>query len=267
VPSEIAELAERVLRSLNMWRLPVDPFAIAEQEGILLKPNSYSAGFDARIEYYPTYNRFCIFYNEPFAWRTQGRVRFSIGHELGHYYIDEHQQRLRSGNVHDSISDYCSRDETECQADEFAAELLMPMALFRPELDHFHNGFCTLDDLALLASRLGTSITSTARRYCQSDREPCTIFFSTNGLIRWGNWSDDMKSRYMYFYPYNTAPPRGSKTGLLWDKIKQGEPVDNIEGTVNAHLWFERPRANYLWEEARTLGATGRIITQLTPES
>ena len=69
----------------------------------------------------------------------------------------------------------------------------MPKELFRQEIDTFRCGVCTLDDLTRLAEHLGTSITSTARRYCQCDREPCTVFFSKNGIITWGVSSTDMK--------------------------------------------------------------------------
>lgn len=265
MPSELAQLAEGVLRSMSMWRLPVDPFEIAKQEGILVKPRDYSDGFDARIEYYPGYNQFCIFYNEPAGWRTDGRVRFSIAHELGHYYIGEHYERLLAGKVHDSVSDFGSRDPREEQADEFAAELLMPMELFRAEVNRFLGKFCTLNDILKLANKLGTSITSTARRYCQSDHEPCTIFFSQGGLIRWGKNSSDMQRIGLSYYKWGTAPPANSKTAKLWAAIGGGEPVEPIEGVVDANVWFDRTYVTELWEEARPLGNTGRVITQLTP--
>jgi hypothetical protein len=143
----------------------------------------------------------------------------------------------------------------------------MPMELFRSEIDRFRCGFCNLRDLGRLADRLGTSITSTARRYCQCDREPCTVFFSENGCIRWGVSSSDMQARQMYFYPYGQSAPAGSKTALLWEQLADGETVDFLEGSIAAHVWFERPRARVLWEEIMLLGNTGIGITQLTPES
>jgi Zn-dependent peptidase ImmA (M78 family) len=267
MPRPIAEHAEGILRSLNMWKVPVNPLDIARQEGILLKEGAYSDGFDARIEYYADHHVFCIFYAQSAGWRTEGRVRFSLSHELGHYFIEEHRQLLLKGKVHDSVSDFRSRDPIEIQADEFAADLLMPMPLFRAELDRFRSGLCTLDDLSTLATRLGTSLTSVGRRYCESDREPCTILFSDNGLIRWSHSSEDMKRKLLYFYPYNNAPPHGSKTAALWEMIHTGTATGKIEGSVAANVWFDMPRARYLWEEARPLGNTGRVITQLTIES
>ncbi len=263
--SAIAELTESVLRSHGLYRLPVNPFDIAKHEGILCWPRRYGDGFDARIEYYRGYQSYCIYYAQPWGWRTEGRVRFSIGHELGHYYIDEHRELIKDQKVHNSVSDYRSRNEIEIQADEFSAELLMPMALFRKELKAFHGGFCTIQDLLKLANRLGTSVTSTARRYCESDGEACTIFFSENGRIRWGKASEDMSRTGMYWYDYGTPPPTGSKTAEYWTKYQAGEFVDRLAGQVDADVWFIKPGADVLWEEVMPLGNTGRVITQLTP--
>lgn len=262
----IADLAREVLQTFRLWRLPVDPLEIIRKEGIELEKGDYGEEFDARIEYYPQLDDFCIFQQQSGGWRTEGRVRFSLAHELGHYYLPEHARRLREGKTHNSVGDYRSRDPLELQADEFAAALLMPFELFRRELDSFRCGFCDLKDIGRLADRLGTSLTSTARRYCQCDREPCTVFFSEAGAVRWGVASTDMKMRQMYYYKNGNAPPDGSKTAALWDQLDRGEQGDLVSGTVDAYAWFDYPRAKYLWEEAMPLGNTGIVITQLTPE-
>lgn len=261
-----AELAEQTLRLLRLWKIPVDPFEIVRKEGIHLAPGRYGERFDGRIEYYSDVDEFCIFHEEVGGWRTQGRVNFTIGHELGHYYLPEHRQLIRDGKWHNSVADFSSRDKREIEADEFAANLLMPMELFRKELDRFRQGFCDLDDLFTLSNRLGTSVTSTARRYCESDREPCTIFFSANGVIWWNHFSEDMKSLGLYYYPYDEAPPSGSKTAEFWERVRNGETPEKISGRVLASRWFQWPKREFLWEEVTALGGTGRAITQLTPD-
>ena len=50
-------------------------------------------------------------------------------------------------------------------------------------------------------------------------------------------------------------------------QIDAGQPASVIQGTVDAHIWFDYPQAKYLWEEAMPLGGTGLAITQLTPET
>jgi hypothetical protein len=260
-----AQLAEKVLRTFNLWRLPVRPLEIAAQEGIVVHSGFFGEGFDARIEYYRSLQGFCIYHAEPGGWRTEGRARFSLAHELGHFYLPAHRERLLKGKVHNSESDFRSRHPAELEADEFAADLLMPMELFQAQLGSFRSGFCTLDDLATLAERLGTSLTSTARRYCEADHEPCTIFFSTSGLMHWGRASQDMQLLGMYFCETNNPPPAGSKTAQLWSHILAGEQTEKIEGRVPAEVWFKWPKADYLWEEAKPLGQN-RVITELTPD-
>lgn len=90
---EIALAAEEVLRALKLWKLPVDPFAIIREEKILLAPGAYDEGFGARIEYFPPHKQFGIFYRQ--SGRTSGRIRFSLSHELGHFYLPEHLDRPR----------------------------------------------------------------------------------------------------------------------------------------------------------------------------
>jgi Zn-dependent peptidase ImmA (M78 family) len=265
MPSLSAELAVKVLRAHRMYSLPIDPFAIARKEGIVIKPGVYGDDFDARIEHYPALKAYCIFHAEPGGWRTEGRVRFSLAHELGHFYLPEHRVRLRNCQVHNSQTDFVSRDPHELEADEFAANLLMPLELFRAELKTFRGGFCTIQDMLKLANRLGTSVTSTARRYCESDGEACTIYFSEGGRVRWGKASEDMNRTGMYWYQYGTPAPDGSKTAEYWNQFYAGERPERLAGQVDADVWFSRPGAAVLWEEVMPLGNTGRVITQLTP--
>jgi hypothetical protein len=265
MPSLTAEIAEETLRSFRLWKLPVNPLDIIKLEGIELSPGTYGDKFDARIEYYKSLEKFCIYYNIAAGWRNEGRVNFSLAHELGHYYLPHHRERLRNGYQHNSITDYVSRDPFELEADNFSADLIMPMELFRDEIKFFRNGICTLADLGKLANRLGTSLTSTSRRYCESDVEACTIYFSDAGVIEWGKFSEDMRRTGMYWWSYGSPPPKGSKTALYWDNYIQRGQVEPMQGRVDANIWFERPAASELWEEVMPLGGTGRAITQLTP--
>ena len=42
-----------------------------------------------------------------------------------------------------------------------------------------------------------TSITSTARRYCQCDVDPCNVVVSEGGVVVWAMHSEGMKARNM----------------------------------------------------------------------
>jgi Zn-dependent peptidase ImmA (M78 family) len=259
MPDEIAAAAEEVLRALGMWRLPVDPFAIAKEERIRLVPGVYGEGFDARIEYYAQFQRFGIFYRD--FGKPEGRIRFSLGHELGHFFLPEHRERLLSGKVHDSKSDYRSRNPIELQADRFAANLLMPRDLFVKQVKSFRQSVCDLKDLCRLAARLGTSVTSTAIRYCDCDIEGATAVLSENGIVQWTYASEDMRHLGCYFVESGSAIPRDSETAKLL-KLLDGGPTDQVVGhQIDSHVWFDGPKRNLLYEEAMQLG--NRVLTWL----
>lgn len=265
----VTELSKDVLQTLNRWKVPVNPFDIAKDEDIQLAPGEYADGFDARIEYLPEVKRFVVYYRLPGPGRPDGRVHFSIAHELGHFYIPEHRARLLNGEMHNSLSDFRSRDPHEEEADNFAANLLMPKELFIKEVRRCYRRVCTLKEICKMADeRFGTSITSTARRYCQCDIEACSIIMSEGGMVRWAMHSEDMKGLNMRYVPVREPVPAMSKTAELLDKFEEDGATDPVDGLVDAEVWFEKPfYKKQLWEEAMALGNTGLMLTYLTLDS
>lgn len=265
VDPTVIETATNVLKTLGMWQLPVDPEAIAREEGIQLEPGSYGPDFDARIEYLPAARKFVIYYAEPSSERSNGRVRFSLCHELAHYYLAHHRELLLSGQTHDSVVDYHSSDPLEREADEFAASLLMPKELFRKEVGNFSQRVCDISDICRLAAdRVQASITSTARRYCESDVEACSVVFSVDGYVRWAIHSEGMRRMGMGYIQFGNRIPRQSRTSSVWTEGDISACAEVIKGTVEPSVWYERPRCEgMLWEEAMPLGSTGVVLTLL----
>ena len=262
----VSDLTKDILQTLNRWKVPVNPFDIVKDEGIQLAPGTYGDSFDARIEFLPPVKRFVIYYRT--VGRPDGRVRFSVAHELAHFYIPEHRDRLMKGRMHNSKPDFRSRDPREEEADEFAASLLMPEELFVAEVRRFRQGICTLAEICRMADeRFHTSITSTARRYCQCDVDPCNIVVSEGGIVRWAMHSEGMKARNMKFIPFGQPVPAMSKTAGLWGKLDEEGAAEPVEGSVESVVWFERPfYKKRLWEEAMALGNAGFVLTYLTLE-
>lgn len=266
-PLDIEDFAKANLIALGMWRLPVNPFDIAREEGIDLAPGRYGPKFDARIKFVRSAKTFILFFRECCYGPTEGRVRFSIGHELGHYYLPHHRDYLLSGHSHNSVSDFRSRDPREMEADEFSSALLMPSELFSAELTKRTKNFCTLSELCGLAdSVFQTSITSTVRRYCQFDWEACSMVISENGVVRWAKHSDSMRALGMGYIEYGMVVPNTSPTAKLWERLKTSATPDRVDGRIDAQLWYERSYRKHLWEEAMPLGFTGQVLTFLTLE-
>ena len=253
---ELAKRAEEVLRNHRMWQIPVDPFAIVNEEEIELAPGEYKSRFDGRIKYLEEIDAYSLAYRVRGQGRSEGRVRFTIAHELGHYYL--HRDYLRSGHSHSSQVDFRSGDEMEQEADEFAASLLMPMELFRKKVRDYRQQVCDLKDLCSLSESLGTSITSTVRRYCQADIEPVAAIFSTSGSVRWACFSEDMTRLGMGFVPFGEALPGGSLTLAANGQRR-------VSGELHTDVWFDRAKyEGNLWEEAMPLGETGVTLTYLS---
>jgi len=257
--------ANRVLTALDRWCVPVDPFAIVADEGIELAPGEYSPRFDARLEYLPSVETFALYYRRGGPGRSEGRVRFSIAHELGHYYL--HRDRLLRGEAHSSQADFRSRSPLEQEADEFAARLLMPQELFVAAVRRFRQRVCVLAELCHLADCVfHTSVTSTVRRYCQCNLEPSSVVVSQQGMVKWAVHSEDMRRLGLGYVEAGRPVPRMSRTMPLWNRLQNREPAEAVEGSVEASVWFERGYRRGLWEEALPLGFTGFVLTYLTLE-
>lgn len=264
---DIEALAKKHLIALGMWRLPVDPLAIAKEEGIETAPGRYGAKFDARIKYVQSAKTFILFYKEAGYGTTEGRVRFSLGHELGHYYLPHHRSYLLSGQSHNSVNDFRSRDPREQEADEFSSALLMPGELFTGTLKNRNLTICTLADLSRLAENtFQTSLTSTVKRYVGLDWEACSMVVSENGVVKWVQHSDSMKAQGMGWIECGTHVPSTTATAKLVDRLSKGATLDRVESGVDADIWFERPHRHRLWEEAMPLGYTGQVLTFLAAE-
>jgi hypothetical protein len=257
----IRQEAENTLHDLGLWKLPVDPLRIAKEEGIELAPSHYGTRFDARIEYFKEFDAFGIYYKVRGRFRNSGRVNFSLAHELGHFYIPEHRRLLRAGLTHNSVADYGSKAPYEREADRFAANLLMPQELFIKHVEEKHSGFCTLKNLRSMAEHLGTSISSTAVRYCDIDIEPAMVITSRQRIIQWSWSAPCMKPLGTWYVETGTPIPAGSRTAALYDRLQASHTDEYSEGSVAASIWFKWPKVEKLWEEVLTLGDT--LLTYL----
>lgn len=266
---EIRHVAEEVLRVHELDdSLPVDPFYIAEQEEISLLPGDYDGEFDGRIVYKRESdlgNFYLCYAEEELPYRPKGRVRFSVAHELAHYYLPEHRKRLLEGKSHSSHSDFVSKKAREREADQFAAELLMPKDLFEAEVYRL-DAYCTLKDLRRLAGHVfETSLTSTIRRYVELNFEPCCLVVAENGIISWSISSTDMKDQALGWTDWGGKLPAGSVTAKARLSKLSGTNL-TTEGPVDSSVWFSRRCSCKLWEETLLLSGDGRTLTYITPE-
>lgn len=191
--AEIAELAEAVSVT-HTTTGAVNPRRVAAQRGISTSFGDYGDAFDGMLEY--KNGRFHIFANLARLREADSpRTRFTMGHELGHYFIDEHRNALASGKVspHLSRCEFESLLLAEQEADHFAANFLMPASRFREAAAGKRSGF---DGVLELAGEFGTSLTSTAIRCATMDISPCVVIKWHWHGYKWKYFSRSMFRRH-----------------------------------------------------------------------
>ena len=92
------------------------------------------------------------------ALRNDPRTRFTIFHELGHLVLGHSKMLHRNSNMHRSTKLY---EDSEWQADQFAAEIIMPLQTI------INKGIASASQIETV---FGVSKTAANRRYNQLQR-------------------------------------------------------------------------------------------------
>ncbi len=117
----------------------------------------------------------------PNDFRNEGRKRFSIGHELGHFILHKGIVDFSLCSVTD-MNDWKGIKIRETEANQFSGELLMPQDLF---LQKTIKQKPNMKLIKQLASEFRTSLTATAIRFIHVTKEPCALIYCVNGKIEW----------------------------------------------------------------------------------
>ena len=218
---------------------PVDPLAIAKGE----RPFLHVAGgdfrnrFDGQLEYHRSKNRFLLFYNTKYDVRLppgehHPRTRFSIAHELGHYFLEAHRAYLRrTGKSHPSRGEFLSDRTIEMEADAFAGGLLMPSALLGPLAN---KGDLTFSQIEAWANTFKTSVTSTARRSIELSDFPCALIGVREGRVAFTFHSGALIEGGCYPRPRGSDLPRAARP--KWQAFLDGR-VSGETGSALARDW------------------------------
>lgn len=252
-PSE--KHADEVLDALEIKKIPVDVFEIARREKIELCPVWAGNEFLGRIEFHPIVNRFLLFY--PNGSSTQnGRLRFSVAHELAHYYLPGHSGRLRAGHFHNSTPGFVCEKGLEREADEFAAALLLPSGQIKARLRQ--HDFLDLRELLKLAEEAHASRECVAIRYAKFAEEICAVVVSGRDKVLYSIASDDAVYHRVIVTKGSDLP----RTALARTVM----PLQGIvEGKANLKEWCPRSfLRGELWQEVVSLGYDDRALTVLS---
>ncbi len=245
--------AAEVLAKKKISALPIDPCAIAASEGIACE-KLHSSGVSGCLS--GANNTFGIFYSDAIS--SEGFRRFTIAHELGHYFLEGHYKHIfADGNSrHESASGYSSDDPYEREADAFAAALLMPEGLFKAACGRIAPGFKAIESLA---ERCVTSLTATAIRYAVLSDDPVQFAFI----------SDLLKQRpNLTWIKKNSGIPDGTATDRFNRDAKNIAQSKRVTSSSLMDVWFDCGGTAYVSEEVVGLGPSyGLTLTILVAEA
>lgn len=216
-----------LIERLGIRSAPVDPVAIAHTERTRLRlcPGDYKNGFDGRLEYHADKKRFLCFYNTKYDREATEehapRTRFSLAHELGHFFIEDHHEYLRTGGKsHESRSEFVAATPVEQQADCFAAHLLMPDRLVKPIVNQDE---LSIELISEVAGTFQTSFVSAAIRAAEVSHFCGAIVGVREGSVVWSRRSEPLIERGIY--PGGKGPVRSTTGQKAWASYATGDSI------------------------------------------
>lgn len=253
-------MAEQIVKGEGISTLPIDPKDFARRKGFEVEPKPPSSagvsGMLVRVG-----NEFAIAYSTYFE--NEGFENFSVGHELGHFYLRGHMDAVIPGGngVHESRAGFNSKNRYEIEADRFSAGFLMPRHLFFPALEHAGRGLAAVEHMAALCR---TSLHSSAIRVVQCTRDPMAIVISEGGRIDHCFMSDALKNtRGIDWLKKREAVPRGTPTQIFNQDPNNVARAVRLEETSNLQQWFGGKRRIEISEDVIGLGRYGKTLTVL----
>lgn len=198
-------------------------------------------------------NETIISYNKNIVY--EGKRRFVIAHELGHFEL---HKDLFNNQIHtddeSSINEWYAKGIHEKEANEFAAEFLMPSHLFVEQLKGKKT--FNLDLIKNIADHFKSSITSTLIKYRTLGDFPIAIIFCNNKKVEWSSFSEDFCLKYI---PKGTNVPVNSIAHDFYD----GEELPDEPEQIDAMDWFaqdlnvEEYEDIAFYEQCIRIGETG----------
>jgi len=266
---EIIGLAEEVaLPYLPDGALDVDELARKKQVTVIY--GKYKTAFDGALRY--LHGRFYIYVNiDKGNLPGSERGRFTVAHELGHYFIDEHRNRFLPHSDIFCISlldDESRRLINEKEADLFASHLLIPQARFVKSMKAF-DSIRGIRIAIRLATEFEVPIECAAIRYVNSNVTPCVILRWRRDGLPW-EWVSE------YFYSRGLRKTLIAVASLPTDSATSQALASNLENqppytqTTFVKLWFPDSTIamnhnERLIEESLSLGESG-ALTLLYPQ-
>jgi Zn-dependent peptidase ImmA (M78 family) len=269
VSSGIMALAEEIAAR---YEEPIPLEKVAEDELLEVICDDYGKGtFDGLTWFEPETEDFYIHLNtnaDKANYLNKPKGRFTMAHELGHYYIPAHRLGLMSGKLspHGSLSfiNNLPAWQIEREADAFASSLLMPSYSIGEFIKGKQFNFQLIE---AIADKYNVSISAAALRFVDIGNYPIMVVFAVDGKIRWvshsadfpfwrlryGNGNGDKVPEYTvmgtYFYEHYNGDCKSEETVYAKDCFYTCSEEDNKREFKEWCIDFHNCALSVFWEK------------------
>ena len=213
-------------------------------------------GFDGLLKANKARSKWLILYNS--AVQSEGRKRFTIAHEFGHYILHrDGQDQFACGNA-DIETGHSNELDIEAEADKFASTLLMPLDDFRRQVDGQPVSF---DLLGHCANRYGVSLTAAALRWTEIAEKRTVLVASRDDHLLWAK-SNQAAFKSGAFFPTRKQTIEVPRDALAHTNNLVDAGIQSR--TAQAQIWFpHEPASMSLTEMTRIAGQYDYTLTLL----
>nr|WP_294795560.1 ImmA/IrrE family metallo-endopeptidase [uncultured Mucilaginibacter sp.] len=209
-----------------------DLTAICRDEGIKIIVDNYKHYFDGMLVW--DGHAFNIHLNSAKGnILSSARGRFSLAHELGHYFLEAHNYLIRNGEIkpHPSNIALFHQDKIETEADYFASCLLMP----KERLRNFTGGRkYSLDIVKELSESFKVSLTAALIRFAEVGTHEIMVVFCEKNTIKWFCKSKDFP---MLSHNFKVGAPPPSTSVLGESFLKSDAQYTSVQ-SIDLEDWF-----------------------------
>jgi Zn-dependent peptidase ImmA (M78 family) len=236
------KLADAVLDQLGDITLPIPVRDIARAVGIVDIREEPLTGLEGCLVTTPEKFDGEILVNND---RPESRIRFTIGHELGHFLNPLHApdsaigfQCSGSDLRMDSKRANNRRSRIEAEANQFASDLLLPVRLLKKSINS--KADADLAHILEISKEYGVSREAVARKYVKYANEPLAVVFSQDGHVRYASKPQDFPrlcvSRGSPLPELSLSSRSQHSVGHVsyWDEVEGCSWLENAQG-VRVH--------------------------------
>ena len=164
------------------------------------------------------------------------KKRFILAHELGHYELHRHKRKVFN-DTDDTLNHWYKKNFSaeESEANEFAAEYLMPTDLYHQQCNAKVFNHKVIEHLA---NNFQVSKTAAILKFVKTGNgnHPVFVVCCQDNKMKWFKKTDDFY--YYSLFSYNAPPPSGSVAAEVFT-TKKGYYGEDGTQQIWKSDWFE----------------------------